>query len=83
MKRFLCGVAVAGVAVSYAQKRMASDLADALSLIAASTAANLNDNYTGTGTGQVRGIVVSSGVNTISQNTIRNLSNTGTTTGSG
>ena len=38
-------VAVAGVAVSYAQKRMASDLADALSLIASSTAANLNNNY--------------------------------------
>jgi hypothetical protein len=38
-------VAIAGVAVSYGQKRMASDLADALSLIATSTAANLNDNY--------------------------------------
>jgi hypothetical protein len=38
-------VAVAGVAVSYAQKRMAGDLADALSLIAASTAAGLNDGY--------------------------------------
>src|SRR3954468_4665360 len=36
-------VAVAGVAVSYAQKRMASDLADALSLIASSTADNLQD----------------------------------------
>ena len=38
-------VAVAGVAISYAQKRMATDLADALSLIASSTAATLNDNY--------------------------------------
>jgi hypothetical protein len=38
-------VAVAGVAVSYAQKRMAADLADALSLFDSSTAANLNDNY--------------------------------------
>ena len=38
-------VAVAGVAVSYAQKRMASDLADALSLIASSKAATLNDDY--------------------------------------
>jgi hypothetical protein len=38
-------VAVAGVAISYAQKRMASDLDDALSLIASSTAANLNENH--------------------------------------
>ena len=38
-------VAVAGVAVSYAQKRMAADLEDALSLIASSTASNLNDNH--------------------------------------
>ena len=38
-------VAVAGVAVSYAQKRMASDLDDALSLVASSTAANLNEQY--------------------------------------
>ena len=38
-------VAVAGVAVSYAQKRMATDLDAALSFIASSTAANLNDNY--------------------------------------
>ena len=38
-------VAVAGVAMSYAQKRMASDLGDALSLIASSTAVTLNDNY--------------------------------------
>ncbi len=38
-------VAIAGVAVSYAQKRMATDLDAALSFIASSTAANLNDNY--------------------------------------
>jgi aminopeptidase YwaD len=38
-------VAIAGVAVSYGQKRMASDLADALSLIAASAAATLDDAY--------------------------------------
>ena len=38
-------VAIAGVSVSYAQKRMASDLADALNLIAASTTATFNDNY--------------------------------------
>jgi hypothetical protein len=38
-------VAVAGVAVTYGQKRMAGDLADALSLIASSTAPALNDNY--------------------------------------
>src|SRR4051812_34079293 len=38
-------VAVAGLAVTYGQKRMASDLADALSLIASSTAATLNDDF--------------------------------------
>ena len=38
-------VAVAGVAVSYAQKRMATDLDAALSFVASSTAASLNDNY--------------------------------------
>ncbi len=38
-------VAIAGLAVSYGQKRMAADLEDALSLIASSTAATLNDQY--------------------------------------
>jgi aminopeptidase YwaD len=38
-------VAVAEVAVSYGQQRMAADLRDALLLISSSTAANLNDNY--------------------------------------
>lgn len=38
-------VAIAGVAISYAQKRMAADLADALSLMASSTAADLNDHF--------------------------------------
>jgi hypothetical protein len=37
--------AIAGVAVSYAQKRMAGDLQDALALIASSTAARLNEDY--------------------------------------
>ncbi|MEO8677789.1 MAG: M28 family peptidase [Vicinamibacterales bacterium] len=38
-------VAVAGVALSYAQQRIAADLRDALAMIAGSTAATLNDNY--------------------------------------
>src|SRR3954465_3356699 len=38
-------VAVAGVAVSYAQQRMAADLRDALLLMSSSSAATLNDNY--------------------------------------
>ena len=38
-------VAVAGVALSYAQKRIGGDLGDALQLIASSNAASLNDNY--------------------------------------
>jgi hypothetical protein len=38
-------VAIAGVAISYAQKRMATDLEDALTLIASSTASRLNDDY--------------------------------------
>jgi hypothetical protein len=38
-------VAVAGVAVTYGQKRMAADLADALSLIASSTAATVHDDF--------------------------------------
>ena len=40
-------VAVAGVAVSYAQKRMASDLEDALTLIASSTAATIQRELQG------------------------------------
>jgi len=41
------------------------------------TIANLNNNYTGTGTaGQIRGIVTSAGVNTITGNTVRDLSTT-------
>jgi hypothetical protein len=38
-------VAVAGVAISYAQKRMAGDLEDALTLIASSTATTIQENY--------------------------------------
>ena len=39
--------------------------------------ANLNNNYAGTATaGQIRGIVTTSGVNTIAGNTVRNLSTT-------
>ena len=38
-------MAIAGLAVSYGQKRMAADLENALSLIASSTAATLNDQY--------------------------------------
>ncbi|MBI5473434.1 MAG: hypothetical protein HY961_13900, partial [Ignavibacteriae bacterium] len=41
------------------------------------TVANLNNNYAGTQTtGQIRGIVTSSGSNTITGNTVRNLSTT-------
>ena len=48
-------------------------------LISGNTVANLNNNYAGTAsTGQIRGIVTSSGVNTITVtgNTIRNLTTT-------
>jgi hypothetical protein len=38
-------VAVAGVALSYAQQRIAGDLRDALAMIAGGTAATLDDNY--------------------------------------
>ena len=38
-------MAIAGLAVSYGQKRMAADLENALSLMASSTAATLNDQY--------------------------------------
>ncbi len=38
-------VAVAGVALSYAEQRIAGDLRDGLALISASTAANLDTNY--------------------------------------
>lgn len=53
--------------------------------ISGNTVANLNNNYAGNNNaGQIRGIVTSAGVNTITGNTVRNLSttsqNAGTTT---
>lgn len=45
--------------------------------ITGNTVANLNNNYTATGSaGQIRGIVASAGVNTITGNNVRNLSTT-------
>jgi hypothetical protein len=47
------------------------------------TIANLNNNYAGTAiAGQIRGIITSSGVNTITANTVRNLSTTSPNTSS-
>ena len=51
-------------------------------IITGNTVANLNNNYAGTANGQVLGIVASAGVNTISVNTVCNLSTTSQTTGS-
>jgi uncharacterized delta-60 repeat protein len=46
------------------------------------TVANLNNSYAGTATaGQIRGIVVSNGVNTLTGNTVRNLSTTSANAG--
>jgi hypothetical protein len=45
--------------------------------------ANLNNNYTGTGTGQVRGIVLTTSASSITGNTIRNLSCSSQTAGTG
>jgi|GEM_PF-2157732 len=47
------------------------------------TIANLTNNYTSTGTGQTRGIVVTTGLATVTDNTIRNLTNSTTQTGAG
>jgi len=45
--------------------------------ITGNTVANLNNNYNGTSTaGQIRGIATSNGVNTITGNTVRNLTST-------
>ena len=50
--------------------------------ITGNTVANLNNNYSGTATtGQIRGIVSSAGLNTITANTVRNLSTTSQNTG--
>ncbi len=47
----------------------------ATTTVSGNTVANLNNNYVGTATtGQIRGIVTTGGVNTITRNTVRNLS---------
>lgn len=51
--------------------------------VSGNTIANLNNNYTGTGAGLVRGIVVTNSATSIANNTIRNLSNSSQTTGTG
>ena len=51
-------------------------------LVSGNTIANLNNNYTGTGAGVTRGIIVSSSASSIQNNIIRNLSSSSLTTGS-
>jgi subtilisin-like proprotein convertase family protein len=51
-------------------------------LMSGNTIANMNNNYTGTGAGVTRGIIVSSSASSIQNNVIRNLSSSSLTTGS-